>query len=191
MNPIALHTSAPATVDGLRSRHASALVQAMGVVAFSLLTVLAAKVQVYVWEVPITLQTLAVFGAGLFLGGRNGALSQLLYLALGLALPVFAGSAFGPAYLLGATGGYLVVLPLVAYTAGRLTRRWNTFAGSLMALALSSALLFTVGVVWLHFAAGHATWLESIDKGFLRFAALDAAKIGVAALLYSGARRLG
>ncbi len=191
MNLIALHTATPSTVDALRSNRASTLVQVLGIVAFALLTVLGAKVRVYVWEVPITLQTLAVYGAGLFLGGRNGALSQLLYLGLGLALPVFAGSDFGPAYLLGATGGYLVALPLVAFVAGRLTRRFNTFAGSLLALAASSLVLFTVGVVWLHFAAGHATWFESLDKGFLRFAALDAAKVGIAALLYSGVRRLG
>lgn len=191
MNPLVLHSSSPAAVDALRSERASALVQTLGIVAFALLTALAANVRVYVWEVPFTLQTLALYGAGLFLGGRNGALSQLLYLGLGLVLPVFAGSEFGPAYLLGATGGYLIAAPLAAYVAGRLTRRFNTLAGSIVALVAASAVLFTVGVVWLHFAAGHATWLESIDKGFLRFAVIDAAKIGLAALLYSGVRKLG
>ena len=191
MNPLALHSSSPATVDALRSSRASALVQTLAIVAFALLTALAANIRVYVWEVPFTLQTLAIYSAGVFLGGRNGALSQLLYLGLGLVLPVFAGSEFGPAYLLGATGGYLIAAPLVAYVAGRLTRHFNTLAGSVVALAASSVVLFTVGVVWLHYAAGHATWFESIDKGFLRFAVIDAAKIGLAALLYSGVRRLG
>lgn len=191
MNPLMLHSPAPAAVDTLRSSRASALVQVLGIVAFTLLTIVAAKVRIFVWEVPITLQTLTIFGAGLFLGGRNGAISQVLYLVLGLALPVFAGSAFGPAYLLGATGGYLLAAPLAAYVSGRLTRRYNTFAGSLLSLVVAGIVLFGIGVTWLHFAAGHATWLESIDKGFLRFAVLDAAKIGVAALLYSGARKMG
>ncbi len=165
-------------------------VQVLGVVGFALLTALGAQVRLYLWEVPFTLQTVAVYGSGLFLGWRNGMLAQGLYLLLGLFLPVYAGDTFGPAYLFGAaTAGYLLAYPLTAAMAGRLSQRWNTLSGSVLSLAAGSLVLFTIGVVWLHFAAGHATWFESFDKGWLRFIPVDLAKILFVSFVYSGTRR--
>ncbi len=186
-----LHSPRVAPVDALRQERASAAVQVLGVVGFALLTALGAQVRIYLWEVPVTLQTLAVYGAGLYLGGRNGLLAMALYLTLGLFLPVFAGDGFGPAYLFGAaSAGYLLAMPFSAAVVGRLSRRWNTLTGSVLALLAGSAVLFAVGVVWLHFAAEHATWWESIDKGWLRFVFFDLAKILCVGLVYTATRRL-
>ena len=191
MPSLALHTSRTASVDLLRSDRASALVRVAGIVGFALLAVLGAQVRIYLWEVPITLQTLAVYGSGLFLGWRGGAASMLLYLGLGMLLPVFAGDGYGPAYLFGAvSAGYLLAYPLVGAVVGAASRRWNTFAGSVLALLLGSAVLFTLGVAWLHHAAGHATWAESVYKGWALFALWDLAKILLVGAAYSGARRL-
>lgn len=187
---LTLHSSRTAAVDALRPAHASALVQTLGVVGFALLAALGAQVRIYLWEVPITLQTVAVYGSGLYLGARNGGLSMLLYLALGLFFPVFAGDGFGPAYLFGAaSAGYLVAMPLVAFVVGRLSKKWNTLTGSVLSMLGGSLVLFAVGVTWLHFAAGHATWLESLDKGWLRFVVFDLAKIVGLGLLYTATRR--
>ena len=60
----------------------------------------------------------------------------------------------------------------------------------MLATLAGSAVLFTCGVVWLHYAAGHATWLESIDKGWLRFVVWDLTKVALVGALYTGARRL-
>lgn len=191
MNALTLHSSRPATVDALRQEHASTLVQVLGIVGFALLAVLGAQVRLYLWEVPVTLQTLAIYGSGLYLGWRNGLLAMLLYLTLGLFFPVFAGGGFGPAYLLGAvSAGYLLAAPLSAGVIGWLSKRWNTFVGSVLSLLVGSAVLFTVGVVWLHFAADHATWFESIDKGWLRFIIFDLTKIALVGLIYTGTRRM-
>lgn len=191
MNALTLHSSRPATVDALRQEHASTLVQVLGIVGFALLAVLGAQVRLYLWEVPVTLQTLAIYGSGLYLGWRNGLLAMLLYLTLGLFFPVFAGDGFGPAYLFGAvSAGYLLAAPLSAGVIGWLSKRWNTFAGSVLCLLVGSAVLFTVGVIWLHFAADHATWFESIDKGWLRFIVFDLTKIALVGLVYTGTRRL-
>ena len=191
MPTLALHSPRTASVDLLRSEDASLLVQAAGVVGFALLAVLGAQVHVYLWEVPITLQTLAVYGSGLFLGWRNGLLAMALYLVIGLFLPVYAGDGYGPAYLFGAvSAGYLLAWPVVAAVVGAASQRWNAFAGSVLSVLLGSAVLFTCGVVWLHYAADHATWLESIDKGWLRFVLWDLAKVLLVAGLYTGTRRL-
>jgi Uncharacterized conserved protein len=133
-----------------------------------------------------------VYASGLYLGSRNGLLAQLLYLTLGLFLPVFAGDGYGVGYLFGAvSAGYLLSYPVAAAVIGALSKRWKTFSGSTLATVLGAALVFTCGVVWLHYAAGHATWMESIDKGFLRFIAIDLLKVVGVGLLYAGTRAFG
>lgn len=188
---LSLHTSRTATIDALRQEHASTVTQVLGIVGFALLAVLGAQMRIYLWEVPITLQTFAVYGSGLYLGWRNGLLSMLLYLSLGMLFPVFAGDGFGPAYLFGAvTAGYLLAYPLSAAAIGALSKRWNTLTGSMLSMLVGSAVLFALGVTWLHVAADHATWMESIDKGWLRFIVFDLAKILCVGLIYTGTRRL-
>ncbi|MEX0821270.1 MAG: biotin transporter BioY [Rhodothermales bacterium] len=188
---IRLTAPAPSLVDALREERASALVQVLSIAGFALLTAAAAQVRLYVWEVPFTLQTLVVFGSGLFLGWRNGMLAQLLYLAMGLFLPVFAGDGYGLGYLLAAvSAGYLFAYPLTAAVVGWLSKRWNSLTGSTVSMMAGSLIFFASGVIWLHFVAGHATWMESIDKGFLRFIPIDLAKILLVSMLYTGSRRM-
>jgi len=190
---LSLRSSHTALVDRIREENASALVQVAGITGFALLMALSAQMQfrLYLWEVPITMQTAVVYASGLYLGWRSGMLAQLLYLAMGLFLPVFAGDGYGTAYLFGAaSAGYLLSYPLAAAATGALSKRWKSFSGSTLASLTGAAILFTGGVVWLHYAAGHATWMESIDKGFLRFVAIDVLKIVGVGLLYWGTRAL-
>ena len=179
------------SVDRLRASDAPLWLQAAGVLGFAVLTALFAQadLRIYLWEVPLTLQTVAVYGAGLFLGSRNGALAMALYLAAGLALPVFADGGTGLAHLLGASGGYLLAFPFVAALGGAVTRERRTVGRTLVALVAGSLLLFTFGVSWLHVAADHATWTESVVGGWLRFVPWDVTKIALVASLYAAARR--
>ena len=180
----------PSTIDVLRSADARATTQALGIVGFAFLTALGAQMQIYVWEVPFTLQTLAVYGSGLFLGWRNGLLAMLLYLIAGLFLPVYAGGESGPAILFfGVTAGYLFGFPVAAAVSGVVSNRLNGLFGSVLSLLAGSVSLFACGVIWLHFFADHTTWFESIDKGWLRFIPMDLAKILLVGLIYSGTRR--
>lgn len=189
---LTLRSSRVAIVDALREEHAGALTQAIAITSFALLTALGAHIRIYLWEVPITLQTAAVYASGLYLGWRNGMLAQLLYLAIGLFLPVYAGEGSGAAYIAGSlNGGYLIGFPIAAALTGLLSRQWKSLAGASISAMIGALVLFAVGVTWLHYAAGHVTWLESIDKGFLRFLSIDAAKVMLIGLLYAGTRRIG
>ncbi len=195
MPALALRSPYASAVDRLRPDvgvSTSALTQVLGVVGFAALAALGAQFEfrAYFWEVPVTLQTLAVYGAGLFLGWRNGLFAMLLYVAAGLLLPVYSGGGSGVEHILGATGGYLIGMPLAAMAAGAVSRRWNGPLGAAVAALAGSATLFTLGVTWLHFAAGHDSWLVSIDHGWLRFVVWDLTKVALVATLYSGARRL-
>src|SRR6266852_9775523 len=71
--------------------------------------------------VPMTLQPLAVLLVGGLLGAPLGALSMILYLAMGApGLPVFTPTVplIGVARLFGPTGGYLLAYPIAAYATG-------------------------------------------------------------------------
>src|SRR5688572_23832315 len=76
-------------------------------VGTALLT-LSAKINVPTWPVPVTLQSFAVAALAAAFGWRIGVATVAAYILEGLAgLPVFAGAAAGPAYLLGPTGGFI------------------------------------------------------------------------------------
>jgi len=94
------------------------------VVLGAVLVALAAQVSIPLpgTPVPMTLQPMAVLLVGGLLGARLGALSMILYLAMGAAgLPVFTPSPLllpGIARLFGQTGGYLLAYPIAAYAVG-------------------------------------------------------------------------
>ena len=188
---LGLRSSEVSSIDALRSDSASVTTQMLGIIGFAALTALGAQFRLYLWEVPFTLQTFAVYGSGLYLGWRNGLLAQGLYLILGLFIPVYAGDGVGPAYLFGAvTAGYLLAYPLSAAAVGLLSKQFNGLTGSILSMIAGSVILFILGVTWLHYVAEHATWFESIDKGWLRFAPVDLAKIILVGLIYQGTRSL-
>src|SRR6266581_1406046 len=93
------------------------------VVIGAVLVALAAQVAVPLpgTPVPMTLQPMAVLLVGGLLGARLGALSMILYLAMGAAgLPVFTPTVplLGITRLIGPTGGYLLAYPIAAYATG-------------------------------------------------------------------------
>jgi biotin transport system substrate-specific component len=85
---------------------------------FAALMAAGAFIKIPLPYVPLTLQPLFVIMAGSVLGAKFGALSQLIYLAVGLSgVPVFANGG-GPAYVLQPTFGYLLAYPVAAYAVG-------------------------------------------------------------------------
>lgn len=102
--------------------------------------------------VPFTLQTLFVFLAGLLLGSTRGALSQLIYVMVGLAgIPVFAGFSCGIGILLGPTGGYLIGFILGAYITGLLSERDTnpTILKNILYVIPGIITIYGLGAAWL------------------------------------------
>ncbi len=136
------------------------------------LTALGAQISIHVppSPVPITGQTLAVVMAGAALGARRGMLSQLLYLCLGLFLPIYSDGGSGTEVIFGATGGYIVGFIFAAGLMGWFAERGfdrnplMAFAG----FALAQLAIFGIGVPWLH-AFTELTWSEAIHNGFTIF----------------------
>lgn len=140
--------------------------------------------------VPLTLQPLAVLGVGLALGPVGGFCAMLAYLAEGLAgLPVFAPTGVGgAAQLFGATGGYLMAYPMVAFIAGWLVTRLKTrmprFAAAAIACTAATLVLFACGAAWLE-SATHVSVAQLWMVSVLPFLPGEVVKIIVASGIYS------
>jgi len=118
---------------------------------FAALTAAGAFIKVPGPFVPFTLQTFFVALAALMLGKQYGALSQGLYVFIGLVgMPVFTGGG-GPQYVFQPSFGYLVGFILGAYIIGLVAerRKW-TFWNLLLACCLGLAGIYVVGSVYLY-----------------------------------------
>lgn len=154
------------------------------IVAFSLLTALAAQVAIPLpWTpVPITGQTFAVLLTGALLGSRLGALAMIAYLIEGASgLPFFAAGGSGIQRLLfSPTSGYLLAYPVAAFVVGLLAERgWDRrflTAGAMM--AVGSIVILLGGWAWLaRFFSPATAWV----MGVAPFLIGDVVKIALAA----------
>ncbi len=160
-------------------------IQVLWITVFAALTALGARVEIAQYPVPFTLQTFFVLLAGAFLGARNGAISQLLYLGVGaIGLPVFAAvGAPGFLRLIGPTGGYLFAFPIAAYLVGYLVARRGEFIWILFSMFAGLLVIFSLGTIQLNFVV-FQDLRQAIKSGFLIFSWWDLLKLAAAASIY-------
>ncbi|MEP0822401.1 MAG: biotin transporter BioY [Ignavibacterium sp.] len=166
----------------LHSDHAVARI--FWISTFALLTAVGAQIEIPVKPVPYTLQTLFVLLAGGLLGARQGFLSMFAYLMLGfLGLPVFASGGFGPATLLGPTGGYLLAFPVAAFVVGTIVEKNEHVLWTTVAMITGLLVIFTAGTIQLAAVTGMSL-REAFAGGFLIFSWWDLLKLGAAIAIY-------
>lgn len=159
------------------------------VAIFAALTAVGAFLRIPMPLASVTLQFFFTMMAGLLLGPKLGALSQGVYLALGLlGLPVFTQGG-GVGYLLRPTFGFLLGLVPTAFVVGKIGSRGKASFGRMVASGVAGlAVLYAVGLPYLYLVTtvylhqpltiGQLLW-----GGMLIFLPGDAAKIVLAALL--------
>jgi len=154
---------------------------------------LSAKIQVPLYPVPVTMQTLVVLLLGIAYGSRLGAATLALYLAEGaLGLPVFAGGwseGGGLHHLYGPTAGYLAGFVLAAGICGWLAERgWDRRIWSAaLAMVIGNLVIYALGLAWLAIQIGPA---GAIAYGLLPFLLGDALKIALGTCILPGAWRV-
>jgi biotin transport system substrate-specific component len=163
------------------------------VIAGALLTAACAQISIKIpgSPVPLTGQTFAVVLVGAGLGARRGGLSMLLYVALGLILPVYASGAQGTGVLFGSSGGYLFGFILAAWAMGLIAERGGDrrVVSAALAFAVGQLLIFGVGVPWLKVDTSQS-WGWSIHEGFTIFILSGVIKAALAGVLMPSAWRL-
>jgi biotin transport system substrate-specific component len=138
-------------------RDALTVAQKLGLaVLFAAATGIAAQVRIPVpfSPIPITGQTFAVLGTGVFLGSLFGGLSMAFYVALGAAgVPWFNGATGGLTAAFGPTGGYLVGFVIAAFIIGGVTKNFPKARGFAPMFAIMLAVDFIIihglGLAWL------------------------------------------
>lgn len=154
-----------------------------------------AQVEVPLWPVPITGQTLAVVVVGAALGARRGAAALITYLLAGLAgLPVFAGFTGTIAAVAKPSFGFVIGFVFAAFVAGWFAERaWDrkpvlAFVGFVAA----SAIPFVFGVPYMAFilnvVGGNTFGLgEILAFGLWPFIVGGLVKAAIAAILIPAA----
>ncbi len=149
------------------------LVLAAGIAGGALATALSTHVRIVLpfTPVPITLQTMVVLLCGAILGAGGGALSQIVFLALGTAgVATFAGGS-----LLGVTGGYLIGFVIAAALVGAVARRTESALAVGGTMLGASLLILGLGAAWLAQVNGLGV-REALMVGVVPFLAGDAVK---------------
>ncbi len=116
---------------------------------FAALTSIGAYISIPIGPVPITLQTMFVLMSGIILGSKRGAISQIVYLVVGLiGLPVFAGGNGGIGTVMSPSFGFIFGFIAMAYVSGYLFERGvNVWFSCLVA----SVVLYLIGIPYMAF----------------------------------------
>jgi len=151
---------------------------------FAALMAAGAYLAIPIGPVPIVLQNMFVFLAGLILGSRWGAASVAVYLLAGACgLPVFAGGLGGIGRIIGPTGGYLLgYLPTVLVIGLISKRSREKVRYDVLAMVCGACVLYACGITWLKILT-HMTWLKALAVGMYPFLPGDALKIAAAAAI--------
>ncbi|WP_274308513.1 biotin transporter BioY [Solibacillus daqui] len=157
---------------------------------FAALTAIGAFIKVPLPVVPFTLQIVFVFLAGCLLGRRNGLLSQLVYICIGLiGLPVFTQGG-GITYVLQPTFGFLIGFAMAAFVVGWMLEKVEapTKKHFIGANVVGLFLIYAVAVPYLYVSLNFwldvkTSWSHILVVGFLNSIVADFCLAILSALL--------
>lgn len=133
--------------------------------------------------VPMTMQTFAVTLAGVILGSKKGAVSQIVYVLLGaVGVPVFANFNGGVQALVGPTGGFLLSFPIMAFLIGLGVEMKDKKGMFTLFLVLGTLSNYAIGVV-MYCAITQSSVMTGITACVLPFIPTAVIKAVLAAIL--------
>jgi biotin transport system substrate-specific component len=121
------------------------------VALFTSLMVVGAFIKIPFPLLPITLQPFFCAFAGLILGSRLGALSQALYVVMGLVgLPVFS-SGGGLTYIFMPSFGFLLGFIISAFVIGKISESFNkiTLKNALLSVTSGFLVIYAIGIPYM------------------------------------------
>ena len=161
---------------------------------FAALTAVGAFIRFPLGTMSVTLQFMFTAMAGVLLGAKWGAVSQTVYVVLGLVgLPVFTmGGGIG--YVMQPSFGFLLGLIPTAWVIGRLTEKENGHWRIALACLAGLAVLYLIGLPYMYlimklYLRKSITVWTAVKAGMLVYLPGDAIKIALTVLLYKPLRR--
>jgi biotin transport system substrate-specific component len=158
---------------------------------FAALTAVGAFIKIPLGAVPVTLQLLFTVLAGIMLGSRLGALSQLVYMIIGLlGVPVFAGGTGGLTSVISPSFGYVIGFVIGAYVIGKIVEgQTNPSILRLFMASIAGVIaIYAIGVPYLYLMMNNVvgkamTFDKAIKVGLVIFIPGDLLKCALAAAL--------
>lgn len=148
---------------------------------FTALTVVGAKINFLLPDIPVTLQPIIVMLAGSLLGSKTALLSQIVYITIGLmGIPVFAKPIAGPAYIFTPSFGYLIGFAAGAYVVGFIVEKSGkkSLPAFLAANFAGLAVIYFFGILYfyglMNLYMGNPVGLTAAAAMMLPFMAKDA-----------------
>lgn len=134
--------------------------------------------------VPLTIQTFIIFLIAYLFTPKDALWTMSLYILIGvMGLPVFSGGSSGLTTLLGPTGGFLMMFPLVAYLIARFKSKDKHMAVDLLVtFGFGIVLLYAVSAIWLSYVLS-MSYIQGITL-LLPFVPLDILKVVIAHTVY-------
>lgn len=165
------------------------------VIAGAAVVALLAQVEIPLWPVPITGQTLGVIVVGAALGAWRGAAALMTYMLVGLAgLPVFAGFTGTLAAVGKPSFGFVIGFIVSAFVAGWFAERaWDRRpALAFIGFAAASIVPFLFGIPYMAFILNVVMGLDYsfaglLEVGLLPFILGGLIKAALAAAIIPGA----
>ena len=155
---------------------------------FAALTAVGAIFKIHFPMAAISMQILFTAMAGVLLGAGYGALSQAVYVLIGLVgVPIFAlGGGFS--YIFQPTFGFLLGRIPCAFVIGKLAKRPLTFWRTALSMLAGLAVLYAIGVPYMALIANGylgkgLTFWQVFRSGMLFYLPGDLLKITVGSLL--------
>lgn len=160
---------------------------------FTALTAIGAFLSIPVGQVPITLQSLFTLLSGLLLGPKLGAISQGLYVLLGLlGVRIFANFTGGFQYIFKPSFGFLIGFIFASFIVGKMTYKKPSldFKSFFIASLVGTFVVYIFGVPYMYFILNYISGIEmgfwtALKTGCLIFLPGDLLKAVVASLVAS------
>lgn len=151
---------------------------------FAALSAVLSQIIIPIGAVPVNMTHLSIFIAAGLLGAKYGAISQIVFVLLGVSgVPVFSGFTAGIGKLVGPTGGFIIGYIVCAFVAGVLIER----SGKSMKMLIASMIVgmlcsYLLGILWYGYIT-RSSLIAAFSVCILPFLPGDAIKIILSSVL--------
>lgn len=142
-----------------------------------------AKLKLEAGFIPFTLQTLSLCFTALFFSRQANLIGTLIYMVMGMYLPVFSGEVFGKEFYQGYNAGYVFGFPLAAILITSTKDKYKDWFTIFSWLLMAHALILICGSAWGVFYKDLPLY-ETVKKGFYALLPGAILKSFIAATLY-------
>ena len=143
---------------------------------FTALTAASAFIKIPLYPVPITLQFLFISLSAIFLGANKGAISQLIYVVIGLlGVPIFTNGG-GLSYVFSPSFGFLIGFIFSSFVIGKIIEFYKSYNFKILIVANLTGILiiYLIGVPYFYYIfkyimGKNITFYYALKASFLVF----------------------